>query len=369
MELNKNIKTILFLIVFTITLIFAFLNIPFFISCIDKILTILFPFLLGLCIAFILNVPMSLLEEKLFKRIKNKKFKRILSIILSLLLVVFIIIFVLLLVIPDFAKAITSLINTLPNSLNNLSNWLNSIFEKYPKVKEQINSINWDSITVNAVDFLKNSSNTLFSNSISFVGSFISSIFSFGLGIVFSIYILAQKENLSNQIKKVMKAYLPNKINERASYILKISNNTFSKFISVQCLEAVILGTLLFIALSIFKMPYALAIASLTTITALIPVFGALIACGFGILLIAVTNPIQAIWFFIIFQIVQQIEGNLIYPKVVGKSVGLPAIWVMLAVTVGGSAFGLIGMLISVPISSILYSLFKEKVNERLKVK
>lgn len=370
MDLNKkNIKTIMLLITFTVALVFAFLNIPFFMGVISKIITLLFPFILGLCIAFVLNVPMSLFEDKLLKKIKNTKLKRIISIILSLLLVVLIVIFVLMMVIPDFAKAITSLINTLPNSLENLNNWLNSIFEKYPNVKDQINSIDWDNITNNAVNFLKNSSETLLTNSVSFVSSFISSIVSFGIGVVFSIYILAQKESLSNQVNKVMKAYLPNKVNKKINYILSISNNTFSKFISVQCLEAAILGLLLFIALSIFRLPYALAISSLTAVTALIPVFGALIACAFGIILIGVTNPIQAIWFFIVFQFVQQIEGNLIYPRVVGKSVGLPPLWVMLAVTVGGSAFGLVGMLISVPVSSIIYSLFKEKVNEKLKEK
>jgi len=164
-----------------------------------------------------------------------------------------------------------------------------------------------------------------------------------------------------------MKAYLPKKLNDKILHISKISNNTFSKFISVQCLEAVILGSMFFIALTIFKFPYALAISSLITICALIPVFGAFIACAFGMILIGITNPMQSVWFFILFQIIQQIEGNLIYPKVVGKSVGLPAIWVMLAVTVGGNAFGLIGMLISVPISSVLYTLIKENVNERLK--
>ena len=141
----------------------------------------------------------------------------------------------------------------------------------------------------------------------------------------------------------------------------------FSKFITVQCLEAVILGGLFLVAMTIFRFPYALAISSLITVTALIPVFGAFIACAVGIILIGITNPIQAVWFFVLFQVIQQIEGNLIYPRVVGKSVGLPALWVMLAVTVGGNAFGLVGMLISVPLSSILYSLFKEKVNKKLK--
>lgn len=368
MELNKkNIKTIMLLITFTVALVFAFQNIPFFIKIICKILNLLFPFILGLCIAFVLNVPVCLIEKNLLKKIKNKKLLRTLSITLSLLLVSLIIIFVLMMVIPDFVKAISSLINTLPSSLESLYNWLNNVSEKYPVIQDKIGTINWENITNNIVNFIKNILDLFFSNSISFIKTFISSVTSLVIGIIFSVYILSQKENLANQVKKAMKAYLPKKVNDKIIDILKISNTTFSKFITVQCLEAVILGSLFVVGMTIFRFPYVLAISSLITVTALIPVFGAFIACALGIILIGINNPIQAIWFFILFQVIQQIEGNLIYPKVVGKSVGLPALWVMLAVTVGGNAFGLVGMLVSVPLSSIIYSLFKEKVNNRLK--
>lgn len=370
MELNKkNIKIIMLLIVFTVFIVFIFSNIPFIINAILNIIDLIFPFILGLCIAFILNVPLCLIEKKLLKigKIKNKKVIRTISIVLSLLLVLSVIVFVLMMVIPDFIKAITSFTLTLPSSLENLNNWLIDISNKYPKVKDEINSINWQDITNNVINFVKNSLDIFLSNSFNFIKSFISSVISFTMGIVFSVYILSQKEKLSIQVKKVMKAYLPEKINNKIINILKISSNTFSNFITGQCLEAVILGAIFFITLCIFKFPYALAISSLITVTALIPVFGAFIACAFGIILIGITNPIKAIWFFILFQIIQQIEGNLIYPKVVGKKVGLPPLWVMLAVMIGGNAFGLVGMLISVPISSIIYSLFKDKVNERLR--
>lgn len=367
MELNKkNIKTIMLIITFTVALVFAFKNIPFFIDVILKILNILFPFILGLCIAFILNVPLSLIEKKLSKKIKNKKALRMISIILSLLLVSLIIIFVLMMVIPDFLKTITTLINTLPSSLENINNYLNDISKKYPIIKDEIEAINWQNITDSIINFIKNSLDLFLTNSISFIKTFISSVVTFVMGIVFSIYILSQKETLSSQVKKVMKVYLPKNINDKIINILRISNNTFSKFITGQCLEAVILGGLFLVFMSIFRFPYALVISSLITVTALIPIFGALIASIFGILLIGINDPVQAIWFFILFEVIQQIEGNLIYPRVVGKSVGLPALWVMLAVIVGGNAFGLVGMLISVPISSIIYSLFKAKVNEKV---
>lgn len=363
---KKNIKIIMLLITFTVSLVFAFQNIPFFISIILKVLNLLFPFILGLCIAFILNVLVSLIEKKLNKKIKNKKFLRMLSITLSLLTVSLIVIFVLMMAIPDFIKAISSLINTLPDSLKKLDDWLTN-YTQNSIIGDKINSINWDSITNNIINFIKNSLDVFLNNSINFIKNFISSIISFVMGIIFSIYILAEKETLAKQVKKVMKVYIPSKINDKIFEILKISNKTFSKFITGQCLEAIILGSLFFIAMSIFRFPYTLAISSLITLTALIPIFGALIASVFGIILIGITSPVKAFWFFILFQVIQQIEGNLIYPKVVGKSVGLPSLFVMLAVMVGGNAFGLIGMLISVPISSILYSLFKTRVNEKLK--
>ncbi len=368
MELNKkNIKTIILLIMFTVLFVYVVKNIPFILGIVMKIINVFFPFILGLCFAFVLNVIVSLIENKL-KKIKklNNKTRRIISITISMLIVLLVISFVLVLVIPDLIDALTQLINTLPIALTNLDKCLTNLVKDYPGLKNYIDSINFDNITSNLVNFVTGSMDVLLSNSINFISNIISSITSFVMGIVFSVYILAQKETLALQVKKVMKAYLSENVNNKIFEILDISNKTFYNFITGQCLEALILGTMFLIAMTIFKFPYALAISSLITVTALIPIFGALIASIFGVILIAVTSPVQAFWFFVMFQIIQQIENNLIYPKVVGKKVGLPALWVMLAVLVGGNLFGLVGMLVSVPISSILYSIFKTKVNERV---
>lgn len=375
MELNKlNMRKIMFLIIFAILMLGIVQNIGVVFSIFSKIFSIFFPFILGLCIAFILNVPMTLFENKLFhiEKIKNKKKKRIVrmaSIVLSLLLLILIVSFVLFLVVPDFVSSISSLANSLPGVFQKITDWFTNLMARYPDIESQIQAIDWDSIGKSLIEFIKNSANGIVSSSISFITSFISGIIALIMGIVFSVYILSQKETLGKQTKKVMEAYLPKKVNKKILEIVSISNTTFNKFISGQCLEACILGLMFFIVLFIFRIPHTLAISALVTVTALIPIFGAMIAMIFGAILIAVSDPFQAIWFVILFQIIQQIEGNFIYPRVVGKSVGLPALWVMLAVMVGGNAFGLIGMLISVPISSILYTILKVAVNHRLKTK
>ena len=370
MKMNKeDMKKIMFLIVFAIIIFWLSQNLNFILNIINGLFKLLFPFILGLCIAFVLNVPMSLIENKIFK--KKNKYSRVLAITLSLALLVVILFFVLFLVIPSLIETITSFANKFPFILENIKEWLEKILIKYPELQSEIDKINFNSAEINnlIMNFAKSSIKDILNTSVSLISTLISSVANLFMGIVFSIYILSQKEILSRQAKKVLYAFLPNKIVNKFLEITEISNNTFSKFITGQCLEACILGLMFFVSLSIFKFPYALTLSVLVIVTALIPIFGAMIAMFIGVILIMVNDPVQAIWFVVLFQILQQIEGNLIYPKVVGKQVGLPPIWVMLAVIVGGSAFGLIGMLVSVPISSILYTLFKNWVNDRLDYK
>ena len=206
-------------------------------------------------------------------------------------------------------------------------------------------------------------------SSISFITSFISSLVTLFTALVFSCYMLSQKEYLIYGLKKVLNAYFSKSKSDKILGICTLSNNTFSKFVSGQCLEALILGVIFFVVLSIFRFPYALLISLLTSITALIPIFGALIAMVIGAILIATINPLQALLFIVLFLIIQQIEGNVIYPKVVGKSVGLSPIWTLLAVTVGGNLFGILGMLIGLPLASIVYALIKKDINNKVQEK
>lgn len=206
----------------------------------------------------------------------------------------------------------------------------------------------------------------LFNSTVSLATSIFSGVFNLFLGVIFAMYVLMQKETLARQITNVLRAHLPDAKTDRLLEIGRLSNRTFSRFLTGQCLEAVILGLMFFVTMCIFRFPYALMIAVLIAVLALIPIFGAIIGCVVGAFLIFVGDPMQAFWFVVMFLILQQIEGNFIYPKVVGTSVGLPSIWVLAAVTVGGGVMDIFGMLVAVPLSSVLYSLLRDSTNRRL---
>ncbi len=193
----------------------------------------------------------------------------------------------------------------------------------------------------------------------------INGVMTFFIGFVFAIYILIQKETLGRQCIKVMNAFFPKKVVDKIYNVCSLSHKTFSKFITGQCLEALILGMMFFVSMTIFRLPYALLVGVLIAFTALIPMIGAFIGCAVGAFLILMVNPMQAVFFIILFLVLQQIEGNLIYPHVVGNSVGLPSMWVLFAVTVGGKLMGIVGMLVFIPLMSVLYTLFRELVNKR----
>ena len=198
------------------------------------------------------------------------------------------------------------------------------------------------------------------------IGGVISGVSTFVIGLIFSFYILLQKETLARQGRQVLYALLPQRRAGQCLAVLRLANRTFSSFLSGQCLEACILGTLFVVSMTLFRMPYALLVGVLIALTALIPIVGAFIGCAVGAMLIAVTDPWKALMFIVLFLVLQQVEGNLIYPHVVGSSVGLPSIWVLAAVTLGGSLLGIAGMLFFIPLCSVLYALFRDFVKNRL---
>lgn len=364
----SDMKNWIILILITAFTFWGVNNIELFLGLFKNLFKVLSPFIFGGVIAFILNIPMVKIERFLQKKIKKrKKIVRILSIFLSLLLFVAIIVFIALLLIPELIENIKMLIDAIPGLLDKTEVFILDLLDKYPDVQVQIEKFfsKTDDISGVVTDIL----NYCVNGAIGFISSFVSGFITFFTAIVFSIYMLNQKETLIRGTKKLLYAILSK---DRANKVLEIgsmSNRTFSKFISGQCTEAVILGVIMFVAFTIFRFPYALIIAVLTTVTALIPIFGALIAMVIGAILIAITNPVQAILFIIVFQVIQQIEGNFIYPKVVGKSVGLSPIWTLLAITVGGNLFGIVGMLIGLPIASIIYAIITGVVNNKLKEK
>lgn len=369
MDLNKkNMKNLMILIVFAVLVLVGVQRIENLAAGFVFLMRIVFPFILGGAMAFILNIPMHFLEGRLFAKAKKKKLVRPVSLVLSILFVVAILQIVLVVVIPEIAATFAGISKNIEAFLPKLEQWLTEAFPDSEQLELWIESLefNWDKILQSAVNFLKNGAGNVLSSTVTVAKTVISSLMNFFVGFVFACYILLQKEKLSVQVKKVLYAFLPRHAVEKTLQVAALSYKTFSNFVTGQCLEAVILGTMFFVSMSILRFPYALLVGVLIAFTALIPIFGAFIGCVLGTFLILVSNPVQAIGFVILFFVLQQVEGNLIYPHVVGGSVGLPSIWVLVAVTVGGSLMGVVGMLIFIPLSSVLYALFKGWVHKRL---
>ena len=336
---------------------------------------IIFPFALGGAIAFVINVPMSFLEKKLFGKAKEKgskaagKLARPVSLLLTIVLVVGVIVLVMFGLIPQLTATIGSLMNSIAEFIPQMQSWVREFTHNNREIMDLVNQVefNPNKAIQWGMSILGNGAGNFMNTTMTAVGSIVSGVTTFFIAFSFACYILFQKEKLHVQVRKVFFAFIPKRKAEVILEVCSLTYRTFANFLTGQCLEAVILGSMFVITLSILKMPYALLIGIIISFTALIPIFGAFIGCVLGCLLIFMVSPKQAILFILVFLILQQIEGNLIYPHVVGSSVGLPSIWVLAAVTIGGNLLGIIGMLIFIPLVSVLYTLFREYVYLRLK--
>ena len=370
MKLDKStMKKLVFLIAFAITFYMLLRNIGRFAGFIGYFFGVMLPLVLGGVFAFVLNVPLKAIEKHIFKSDKKivKRIKRPLSILMSLLIVAAIITAVLLLVIPELVKTLRVLIEIFPEFLERVMDKATVLYEKYPEIQTAVDAIekNKSEITRTLVGVAKTAAGGILGSTISLISSFFGGVVNVVIGLIFGIYILANKESLKATFKKILKVMLPEKQTESVLNVFAVANNIFAKFVVGQLTEAVILGTLCMLGMIIFRFPYAAMVGALVGITAVIPVVGGFIGAGVGAFMIMMEDPIKALLFVIFIIVLQQIEGNLIYPKVVGSSVGLPAMWVLAAVTVGGGLMGIGGMLIGVPIASTIYTIMREKVNYR----
>lgn len=377
MDLNKKfMKKIRELIVFTAILVVALWKFDTVLEGAKNIWGILFPFVLGGAIAFVINVPMSFLEKKIFGKTKDgnkvgKKLARPISLLLTIILAVGVIALVMFGVIPQLTRTMGSLMISIANFVPQMQNWIREFSHNNQDIMKLVNQVqfNQDQAIKWGISILGSGAGNMMNTTMSAVGSIVSGFATFFIAFSFACYILFQKEKLHVQIRKVFFAFIPKQKAEAFLKICSLTYQTFANFLTGQCVEAVILGSMFVVTLSILKMPYALLIGTLIAFTALIPIFGAFIGCAVGCFLIFMVSPKQAILFIIVFLILQQIEGNLIYPHVVGGSVGLPSIWVLAAVTIGGNLMGIVGMLIFIPLVSVLYTIFREFVYLRLKEK
>lgn len=369
---KSTVKTIMKLIVATVFLCFALANLSAILGILRNLAGLLSPFLIGGCIAFILNVLLKVWEEKVFRKAKiSQKLKRMISILLTLISVLFVLFIVIWLVVPQLISAGESIAVQIPAAWERAEAFINDNIEADTQIGLVMTQIgeNGEKMIAELAGYLKNSSGHILSATVDVVSGTLGALINLFMSLIFAIYILTQKEKLLGQAKQVMQAFLPEKAAGKIAKVCRLTEETFRKFITGQCLEAVILGSIFFVAISLFRMPYALPISVLISLLSLIPIFGTLIGCVVGTVLILVVNPMQAIGFVALFLIIQQVEGNLIYPHVVGNSVGLPSIWVFTAVLIGGKLFGIAGMLMFIPLCSVAYVLFRDEVKRRIRIK
>ena len=332
------------------------------------LLGILSPFVLGGAIAFVLNVPMRAIERHLFPNRRLTRLRRPLALVLTLVALTGVLTLAFCVIGPGIKDAVMSIAAQVPDAFDRLYQRLLGLEQYLPQIKDLVGdlAIDWKSLSQKALSLAQSWGGSLISSGGGLMVGVVSGVSTFVIGLIFSFYILLQKEKLARQGRQVLYGLLPLKQADRALEVLRLAERTFSNFLSGQCVEACILGTLFVIAMTIFRMPYALLVGVLIALTALIPIVGAFIGCAVGALLIAITDPWKALAFIILFLVLQQIEGNLIYPHVVGSSVGLPSIWVLAAVTLGGKLMGVGGMLFFIPLCSVLYALFRDFVKGRL---
>lgn len=372
---DEAVKKIRGLIIFAAIIIACFWKYDVVISVLAFIFHVIFPFVLGGAIAFVLNVPMNFIQRHLFpedkieKRKVIKKLARPLSMLIVLFCVIGIIVLVMFVLIPQLGNTFANLGNSIQAFIPKIQKWAETLFHDNKEIMNWVNHLefDWNKIMNAGINFLKNGAGSVLDSTIMAAKSIVSGIATFFIAFVFAIYILLQKEKLSIQAKKVLFAFVRKGRAEATLEVLSLTYNTFSSFLTGQCVEAIILGCMFVITMSILRLPYALLVGIVIAFTALIPIFGAFIGCIVGAFLIFMVDPIKALIFIVLFLILQQIEGNLIYPHVVGSSVGLPSIWVLAAVSIGGSLMGVVGMLIFIPIVSVVYALFREVVYLKLK--
>ena len=371
-------------IAFAGLVVFLILNYQMLIGVTGFILGILTPFIFGAVIAFIVNIPMRFMEKTLFKKfvaeirddngnliVKRRRFVRPLCVGITLIIVAALVTAVVAIVVPQLAAAVEQLIKSASAFVPKSQQWADEIFRDNSMIRNYIDSLHIDvrSVMTSVTQFVQNGAGTAFSSALGAAQTVISGVFTVIIGVIFASYLLASKEKLQKQITMLMNAVLPGKANTEIRRIAQLCSDTFSKFIAGQGMEMCIIGLMFFVVLSIAQIPYAGLVSVLIAFMSLIPFVGMFLGCVISAFIIFMEAPISALVFVIIFIVLQQIEGNLIYPRVVGSRIGLPPIWVIVAVTVGSSLFGVVGMLFFIPLASVIYSRIRDWTYSRLEKK
>ncbi len=378
---KKTFRRILLIITFGIVLFVALTHLKSIGTGIQWIGNLLLPFFLGTALALFFNVPMSIIEKRLFSRLSAKAkpeherkvwlLKRVVAYLITLAIIIFVIVLIVLVIVPEIADTVSMLSTQIPLAIEEVENFMAQVNKEAPYLEQWLGYIgfDWSTIGDKASGLLGDLPSMIINYGVDLVSSVAGAIFNLIIAFAFSIYLLMQKETLKRHFGMAARALFPPKVASEGTRIVKLSYKTFANFLAGQCLEACILGVICFVGMSIFRLPLAMMASVIVGVCSLIPIFGAFIGCAIGMALIAIVNPIQALIFLALIIVIQQLEGNLIYPHVVGTAIGLPSIWVLFAVTIGAKMFGIIGMIVFIPLCSVLYTLFREFVYKRLKAK
>lgn len=370
---SKEVKTALIYIGLGFIAIMIIMNQASILNITKRMFSVVTPFILGLAIAFVFNAPMRNIEKRFFglTPLTNKvpgSLRRIISYLVTLILITAALGAFIFSVVPDLTATIIDFINAVPQAISDFEVWVLDQVSLETEIGLWLTSINFDFEVVkqNIILFAQSSVQSWLDSSFNIVSGVFNAFITLSIAFVFSIYVLLSKERLGAQIKLILNAYFSK---DQVADVMKVAHQAdeiYSSFVLGQVVEAGIVGVIFFVVLTILNFPYTILISTIIAFTALIPIVGSLLAMVIGIILIATVSPIQAFWFFVIFQIIQNLENNFIYPHVVGKNVGLPAIWVLAAITIGGSLYGVLGIILSIPTFSLFYVLFREHVNARI---
>lgn len=377
MDLFRNTKRFLIMLsAFTVGLILLANHVGAIGSFISGVLTIFAPFIVGACIAFILSVPMNLFDNLLKKSIRGKRLckdsaRKPLSLVMAIILVLLLIFLFGIIVLPQLVGTVSSLATSVIRFVPTAQAWITGVMtwlEGYPQIHDAIAPMipDLNQVASTAISLVQRYAGIAAASLVSNVSSLFGSATDVVVMIVFAIYILLQKETLSRQGKKLLYAFLPKRFCDDTLTVARLTHKTFFSYVTIQCTEAGILGALCFAGMILFRFPHALVISVIMLACALIPIYGAIISLVIGAFLVLIESPMQSIGFVVFILVLQQVETNLIYPRVVSTSINLPSMWVLLAVTVGGGLFGITGMLTAVPITSIAYTLLAEETRSRL---
>lgn len=368
-SLNAKSKNIIYIAAIIIIMYWISQNISSGIEVLGSILSVMAPVIGGGVIAFIVYLPMQQ-YIKLLKKcgIKKKNLIEGFSYFLAVISLVAVVALLLVIIIPELGHTFNMLSESVPNAYAKAEAW---VIEHFPDMKDWVTSleIDWGGIFQNAAAFITGGVADVFGTTFNVVSVVIGGLYNSLMAIIISIYLLFNRERLGSQISRTFKAYIPAKAYEFIMKVGRLSNDAFSKYIIGKGIDAFVIGSMTFAGMAILQFPYAAMISVIVGVTAMIPIIGGYIGIAVGALLILLTSPIQALWFVVFMIVLQTFEGNVIYPKIMGSSVGLPAVWIIIAITVGGGMFGFIGMLVAVPVMSVIYDLIEESVNNRLAAK